>query len=178
MGRQNERNRRPSRDSLGGQEPEREPEGESGKGGGGLESNGEERGGDGWLVGVRMCVRGTTFMCVCVTASIAEFKYVFSCKNKLARTHNVLRQVEPGCFRLFSGNRSWKRIVVALKAEGGKLMEEEGGAESDDLGPDPAVLPASLGKQAVLSGFFRHGPGHQTVSQTRAAVDSELPDGS
>ncbi|TNN85694.1 hypothetical protein EYF80_003941 [Liparis tanakae] len=100
MGRQNERNRRPSRDSLGGQEPEREPEGESGKGGGGLESNGEER-----------------------------------------------------------GNRSWRRIVAALKADGGQLMEEEGGAESDDLGPDPAVLPASLGKQAVLSGFFRRGPG-------------------
>lgn len=70
MGRQNERNRRPSRDSPAGQEPEREPEGirEGGEDGspedGNPGSKGEEKGGDGWLVGVRMCARGTVFVCV------------------------------------------------------------------------------------------------------------------
>ena len=29
-------------------------------------SKGEEKGGDGWLVGVRMCVKGTVIVCVCV----------------------------------------------------------------------------------------------------------------
>lgn len=53
MGRQNERNRRPSRDSPAGQEPEGICEGgeddspEDGNPG----SKREEKGGDGWLVG-------------------------------------------------------------------------------------------------------------------------------
>lgn len=64
-----------------------------------------------------------------------------------------------------------RTAIVGLKADGGQLMEEgrgvEGGGVTNGLGPDPTVL----------SDFFRHCQGHQTVSQTRAAVVSELTDG-
>ena len=56
-------------------------------------------------------------------------------------------------------------------------MEEEGGVGTDGPGPDPTALAASLGKQTVLSGFFTLRQGHQTMSQTRAALFSELHDG-
>lgn len=60
-------------------------------------SKGEEKGGDGWLVGVRMCVRGTVIVCVCVTdhfAVLVPMKLSQACKHV----------IPPGCFCLFSGN--------------------------------------------------------------------------
>lgn len=66
---------------------------ESGRGGedgspedGNPGSKGEERGGDGWLVGVRMCVRGTGIVCMWQYCAV-QINVLFPCKNTRTLAH-------------------------------------------------------------------------------------------